>query len=118
MRTGQSLILHRGAAVQSKATGDILDRGKKRRAQRAKMRDELTGGAASAGGGSAGPGGETRLSYTSKQNLGNVAKTFVESCFNRKHLIRTTESAEPSASVLLVPYQGYPSRKSQSHRER
>lgn len=84
-RTGQSLILHRGAAViQGKGTGDVLDRGKKKLAKRSKMRDELTGGAASAGGGIAGSGGETRLSYESRENLGNVAKVFIESCFNRE----------------------------------
>jgi len=48
------------------------------------MRDELTGGAASAGGGAAGSGGETKLSLEARENLGNVAKVFVESCFNRE----------------------------------
>jgi replication fork protection complex subunit Tof1/Swi1 len=84
-RTGQSLVLHRGAAaVQGKGTGEVLDRGKKKLAKRGKMRDELTGGAASAGGGAAGSGGETKLSLEARENLGNVAKVFVESCFNRE----------------------------------
>jgi len=50
------------------------------------MRDELTGGAASAGGGTAGSGGETKLSLEARENLGKVAKVFVESCFNRQCL--------------------------------
>ncbi|KAG8829293.1 Topoisomerase 1-associated factor 1 [Serendipita sp. 400] len=82
-QTGQSIILHRGAAaIQAKTTGDVLDRGKKKLAKRMKMRDELTGGAASSGGGAAGSGGETRLSSKAKEELGGIAKAFVESCFN------------------------------------
>lgn len=69
--------------MQGKGTGEVLDRGKKKLAKRGKMRDELTGGAASAGGGAAGSGGETKLSLEARENLGNVAKVFVESCFNR-----------------------------------
>jgi hypothetical protein len=48
------------------------------------MKDELTGGAGSAGSG--GAGAETRLSSQTRENLGNVAKSFVESCFNREFL--------------------------------
>ncbi|KAG8834853.1 Topoisomerase 1-associated factor 1 [Serendipita sp. 399] len=82
-QTGQSLVLHRGAAaVQAIGTGEVLDRGKKKLAKRMKMRDELTGGAASAGGGTAGSGGETRLSSQSREELGGIAKSFIESCFN------------------------------------
>jgi len=83
-RTGHSLVLHGGAAaIQGNSAGDVLDRGKKKRAQRGKMKDELTGGAGSSGAGKVGSGLETRLSPEARENLGIVAKTFVESCFNR-----------------------------------
>jgi replication fork protection complex subunit Tof1/Swi1 len=119
-RTGQSVILHRGAAVvQDKLAGDVLDRGKKKLAKRAKMRDELTGGAASAGGGLAGSGGETRLTSEVRGQLGIIARGFIESCFNRRSSYPIYVSLGLILhSILFLVDQGHSSREEQSHRER
>lgn len=68
--SAQAFVLHRQQALRHEA-GSMLDKssGKRARAQKVKKVDEL--------------GREENLSLESKTILQRLAKTFLESCFNR-----------------------------------
>ena len=89
----------------------MLDRtsGKKARAQKVKKVDEL--------------GREENLSLESRTVLQGLAKTFLESCFNRALLtyapwITSYLLPDPMYSIPILRAQGYQGRATQDHGER
>lgn len=104
--SSQTLVLHRQQAL-SKDSGVIIDLLKRRKKQKGKKVDEL--------------GREDNLSVEAKLILQNLARAFIEGCFNRAYCLRRSVATWPvthhRSSVPLVVAERHPGGTREDHRE-
>jgi hypothetical protein len=86
----QPLVLHRQQALnQHSAAGDVIDLTKRQHKQKGKKEDEVSR--------------RDDLSPEARSVLRGLARTFVESCFNRAHLISFLPHPDPACAPLSFP---------------
>jgi replication fork protection complex subunit Tof1/Swi1 len=86
----QPLVLHRQQALnQHSAAGDVIDLTKRQHKQKGKKEDEVSR--------------RDDLSPEARTVLRGLARTFIESCFNRAHLISFPILTRPVPPYLFPP---------------